>query len=339
MHSSPRREERALDVEDRIAAGERCQSRHEQRCELPTQARFGYLGAGVEAASGDVTAGCRSQRRMAAPARRSRMTRFAQPVKERAAPRARRRCSPASCCCAAAAGPRRAQGVGSTAARAGGAGPQLDAGRAGGRAARARRRLAERRGQRPARARRRPTTCRARRRRAARQPGDARRSGRRRAAPPRATGARCRGYYPEVSVEASVGPNARSCSRSEPRDRSPSTQDAYDAADRAHLDAARLRPARAVARSCARQQLLAANFAFNRTMQDVVFAAQRAYFALDAAQGMKRAAEKQPRARALGARRRRGAAGARPRDAAGRAARAPGGREGGLRPRERRASR
>src|SRR5262249_49941680 len=40
----------------------------------------------------------------------------------------------------------------------------------------------------------------------------------------------------------------------------------------------------------ARQRLLAANFAFNRKMQDVVFDAQRAYFALDAAKAMEAAA-------------------------------------------------
>jgi TolC family type I secretion outer membrane protein len=41
----------------------------------------------------------------------------------------------------------------------------------------------------------------------------------------------------------------------------------------------------------ARQQMVAANFAFNRTMQDVVFDVQRAYYRLDAAQSLLRAAE------------------------------------------------
>lgn len=40
----------------------------------------------------------------------------------------------------------------------------------------------------------------------------------------------------------------------------------------------------------ARQQLVAANFGFNRRLQDVVFDAQRAYYQLDAAQGLERAA-------------------------------------------------
>jgi outer membrane protein TolC len=42
----------------------------------------------------------------------------------------------------------------------------------------------------------------------------------------------------------------------------------------------------------ARQQLVAANFAFNRRLQDVVFAVQRAYYGLDAARGLERAAER-----------------------------------------------
>lgn len=40
----------------------------------------------------------------------------------------------------------------------------------------------------------------------------------------------------------------------------------------------------------ARQQLVAANFAFNRRLQQVVFDVQRAYYGLDAAQGLERAA-------------------------------------------------
>ena len=41
----------------------------------------------------------------------------------------------------------------------------------------------------------------------------------------------------------------------------------------------------------ARQQLVAANFAFNRRLQEVVFGVQRAYYRLDAAHGLERAAE------------------------------------------------
>lgn len=42
----------------------------------------------------------------------------------------------------------------------------------------------------------------------------------------------------------------------------------------------------------ARQQLLAANFRFNRRLQDVVFAVQRAFYRLDAARGLERAADR-----------------------------------------------
>ena len=42
----------------------------------------------------------------------------------------------------------------------------------------------------------------------------------------------------------------------------------------------------------ARQQLVAANFMFNRQLQDVVFGVQRAYYRLDAAHGLERAAER-----------------------------------------------
>jgi outer membrane protein TolC len=42
----------------------------------------------------------------------------------------------------------------------------------------------------------------------------------------------------------------------------------------------------------ARQRLLVANFAFNRRLQDVVFDVERAYYLLDAAQGLERAAER-----------------------------------------------
>ena len=47
---------------------------------------------------------------------------------------------------------------------------------------------------------------------------------------------------------------------------------------------------RAQSAELARQRLLAANFAFNRRLQDVVFDVERAYYLLDAAQGLERAA-------------------------------------------------
>jgi outer membrane protein len=49
---------------------------------------------------------------------------------------------------------------------------------------------------------------------------------------------------------------------------------------------------RAQSAELARQRLLAANFAFNRRLQDVVFGVERAYYLLDAAQGLERAAER-----------------------------------------------
>jgi len=96
-------------------------------------------------------------------------------------------------------------------------------------------------------------------------------------------------YYPEVSIEASAGPQ-RFLFQSSP---APLTvkQDTFSPQIELTwtlLDFGR----RAQTAELARQQLLAANFSFNRKMQDVVFAAQRAFFALDAAKGMKRAAEK-----------------------------------------------
>jgi len=95
-------------------------------------------------------------------------------------------------------------------------------------------------------------------------------------------------YYPEVSVEASAGPQ-RFLFQNEPK---PLTikQTAFTPQIELTwtlLDFGR----RAQSAELARQQLLAANFSFNRKMQDVVFAAQRAYFALDAAKGLLRAAE------------------------------------------------
>jgi len=95
-------------------------------------------------------------------------------------------------------------------------------------------------------------------------------------------------YYPTVRAEASAGPS-RFMFQAEP---TPLTikQDAFSPQIELTwtlLDFGR----RAQSAELARQQLLAANFSFNRKMQDVVFAAQRAYFALDAAKGMLRAAE------------------------------------------------
>ena len=96
-------------------------------------------------------------------------------------------------------------------------------------------------------------------------------------------------YYPEVSVEASAG-TERFLFQNDP---APITikQDSFtpqleltwtliDFGRREH------------GAEIARQQLVAANLAFNREMQDVVFNAQRAYFALDAAKAMERAAER-----------------------------------------------
>ena len=96
-------------------------------------------------------------------------------------------------------------------------------------------------------------------------------------------------FYPDVSVQASAGPS-RFLFQNEP---APITikQEAFTPQIELTwtlLDFGR----RTQSAELARQQLLAANFSFNRKMQDVVFAAQRAYFALDAAKGMKRAAEK-----------------------------------------------
>lgn len=96
-------------------------------------------------------------------------------------------------------------------------------------------------------------------------------------------------FYPEVSVQASAGPS-RFLFQNEPQ---PITikQEAFTPQIELTwtlLDFGR----RTQSAELARQQLLAANFSFNRKMQDVVFAAQRAFFALDAAKGMKRAAEK-----------------------------------------------
>lgn len=94
-------------------------------------------------------------------------------------------------------------------------------------------------------------------------------------------------YYPEVSAQAVAGPS-RFLFQNEP---APLTveQDTFSPQIELTwilLDFGR----RAHGAEIARQELLAANFAFNRTMQDVVFAVQRAYFALDAAKGLEQAA-------------------------------------------------
>src|SRR5262249_57922558 len=49
---------------------------------------------------------------------------------------------------------------------------------------------------------------------------------------------------------------------------------------------------RAQSAELARQRLLAANFGFNRRLQDVLFDVERAYYLLDAALGLERAAER-----------------------------------------------
>jgi len=96
-------------------------------------------------------------------------------------------------------------------------------------------------------------------------------------------------FYPEASVQASAGPS-RFLFQASPR---PLTIEQDQFTPQLELTWTLLDFGRRTqGAELARQQLLAANFAFNRTMQDVVFAAQKAYFALDAAKGMKRAAEK-----------------------------------------------
>ena len=97
-------------------------------------------------------------------------------------------------------------------------------------------------------------------------------------------------YYPEVGAQASVSPNARFL-----KEAAGGTltihQDAYEprlVLTYTLLDFGR----RAQSAELARQRLLAANFGFNRTLQDVVFDVERAYYQLDAAQGLERAAER-----------------------------------------------
>lgn len=96
-------------------------------------------------------------------------------------------------------------------------------------------------------------------------------------------------FYPEVSVQASAGPS-RFLFQNDP---APITIEQNQFTPQVELTWTLLDFGRRTQDAeLARQQLLAANFAFNRKMQDVVFAAQRAFFALDAAKGMQRAAEK-----------------------------------------------
>jgi outer membrane protein len=97
-------------------------------------------------------------------------------------------------------------------------------------------------------------------------------------------------YYPEVRTEVGVSPNSRFL-----RETDAGTvtirQNAYEprlTLTYTLLDFGR----RGQSAELARQRLLAANFAFNRRLQDVLFAVERAYYLLDAAQGLERAAER-----------------------------------------------
>jgi outer membrane protein TolC len=96
-------------------------------------------------------------------------------------------------------------------------------------------------------------------------------------------------YYPEVGVEVTAGPS-RFLFQDDPE---PITVEQNELQPQIELTWTLLDfGRRASTAEASRQRLLAANFTFNRKMQDVVFAAQRAYFALDAARGMQRTAEK-----------------------------------------------
>jgi len=97
-------------------------------------------------------------------------------------------------------------------------------------------------------------------------------------------------FYPEVRAEAVVSPNERFL---EPTASGTLTihRDRYEprlVLTYTLLDFGR----RAQSAELARQRLLAANFAFNRRLQDVVFSVERAYYRLDAARGLERAAER-----------------------------------------------
>jgi outer membrane protein TolC len=97
-------------------------------------------------------------------------------------------------------------------------------------------------------------------------------------------------FYPEVRVQADVSPNARFLKESASGTLT-IHQDSYEprvVLTYTLLDFGR----RAQSAELARQRLLAANFLFNRRLQDVVFDVERAYYQLDAAQGLDRAAQR-----------------------------------------------
>jgi len=95
-------------------------------------------------------------------------------------------------------------------------------------------------------------------------------------------------YYPTITGTAIVSPNERLLFQDSP-DTLVIRQDSYDPAVTLTwtlLDFGR----RAQSAEVARQQLVAANFTFNRALQTVIFRVQTAYYLLDAAQAMERAA-------------------------------------------------
>jgi outer membrane protein TolC len=97
-------------------------------------------------------------------------------------------------------------------------------------------------------------------------------------------------FYPEISARADVSPNARFLKESADGTLT-IHQDSYEprvVLTYTLLDFGR----RAQSAELARQRLLAANFAFNRRLQDVVFGVERAYYQLDAAQGLERATQR-----------------------------------------------
>jgi len=97
-------------------------------------------------------------------------------------------------------------------------------------------------------------------------------------------------FYPEIRAQAAIAPVERFL---EPIESGPLTihRESYEprvTLTYTLLDFGR----RAQSAELARQRLLAANFAFNRRLQDVVFTVERAYYLLDAAYGFERAAER-----------------------------------------------
>ncbi|MGD9763849.1 MAG: TolC family protein [Candidatus Binatia bacterium] len=97
-------------------------------------------------------------------------------------------------------------------------------------------------------------------------------------------------FYPRVGVEVGMTPASR---YQEPVKGDPLTihmraAEPSIALTYTLLDFGR----RAQSAELARQRLVAANFAFNRRLQDVVFDVQRGYYRLDAAHGLERAAER-----------------------------------------------